>query len=123
MRVNVLPNLIEPEIRGYVAMKKLLGLVLGLTMLTFMPSVGIYKKFFGSYNAACKVVNCEPLYNKNIPKNFFEKLPLRRYFSVSLIKWPYPIVAKPKESKYAVFLNPSFVLILFFKIRYLLKLS
>jgi len=43
------------------------------TTNSFMPSVGIYKKFFGSYNAACEVINCEPLYNKNIPKNFFEQ--------------------------------------------------
>ncbi len=37
---NVLPNLIEPEIRGYVTMNKLLGLVLGMTMIALTPAIG-----------------------------------------------------------------------------------
>jgi hypothetical protein len=41
------------------------------TKNSFLPSVAIYRKLFGSYNAACKKIGCEPLYNKNIPKDFF----------------------------------------------------
>jgi hypothetical protein len=41
------------------------------TKNSFMPSVSIYKELFGSYNAACEAIGCEPLYNKNLPKGFF----------------------------------------------------
>jgi hypothetical protein len=43
------------------------------TTNSFMPSLPIYRKLFGSYNAACASVGCEPLYNKNLPKGFFKK--------------------------------------------------
>ena len=42
------------------------------TKNSFLPSVAIYKEIFGSYNAACEAIGCEPLYNKNLPKNFFD---------------------------------------------------
>lgn len=35
-----------------------------------MPSLNIYKKYFTSYTAACKLLNIEPLFNKNIPTAF-----------------------------------------------------
>ncbi len=41
------------------------------TKNSFLPSIAIYRKLFGSYNAACEKIGCDPLYNKNIPKNFF----------------------------------------------------
>ena len=37
-----------------------------------LPSIDIYKKYFGSYNAACKEINYEPLFNKNIINDFFD---------------------------------------------------
>jgi len=41
------------------------------TKNSFLPSIDIYKDIFGSYNAACQSIDCEPLYNKNLPKDFF----------------------------------------------------
>jgi hypothetical protein len=35
-----------------------------------LPSLNIYKKHFGSYTNACKILNIEPLYNKNLPEAF-----------------------------------------------------
>lgn len=35
-----------------------------------LPSINIYKKYFGSYNSACQAIGLEPLFNKNIPKDF-----------------------------------------------------
>ncbi len=35
-----------------------------------MPSLNIYKKHFNSYTSACKLLNIEPLYNKNLPEAF-----------------------------------------------------
>ena len=35
-----------------------------------MPSLNIYKKYFASYTAACKLLNIEPLFNKNLPEVF-----------------------------------------------------
>ena len=43
------------------------------TKNSFLPSVSIYKKFFGSYNAVCQEIGCEPLFDKNLPKDFFTK--------------------------------------------------
>jgi hypothetical protein len=43
------------------------------TTNSFMPSLSIYRKLFGSYNAACASAGCEPLYDKNLPKDFFTK--------------------------------------------------
>ena len=45
-----------------------------------MPSLNIYKKYFNSYTAACKLLNIEPLFNKNLPEVFkstdVSKLPI-----------------------------------------------
>lgn len=41
------------------------------TKNSFLPSLSIYRKLWGSYNAACEEIGCEPLYNKNLPRNFF----------------------------------------------------
>lgn len=47
------------------------------TKNSFLPSIKLCKEIFGSYNAACEAIGCEPLYNKNIPKNFFsDPIPL-----------------------------------------------
>lgn len=35
-----------------------------------MPSLNIFKKYFTSYTAACKLLNIEPLFNKNLPEVF-----------------------------------------------------
>ena len=35
-----------------------------------MPSLNIYKKHFNSYTSACKLLNIEPLINKNLPETF-----------------------------------------------------
>lgn len=35
-----------------------------------MPSLDIYKKYFNSYTNACRLLNIEPLFNKNIPAEF-----------------------------------------------------
>ncbi len=43
------------------------------TANSFIPSIEIYRKLFGSYNAACAEIGCEPLYNKNLSKDFFTK--------------------------------------------------
>jgi DNA excision repair protein ERCC-4 len=37
-----------------------------------LPSIDTFKKLFKSYNAACRTIGCEPLYNKNIPSDFFD---------------------------------------------------
>lgn len=36
-----------------------------------LPSVDTYKKYFGSYTAACDKCGVEPLLNKNMPKEFY----------------------------------------------------
>jgi len=36
-----------------------------------MPPINIYKKYFNSYNEACKQINIEPLFNKGLPKDFY----------------------------------------------------
>ena len=41
------------------------------TKNSFLPSLAVYRKLWGSYNAACQEINCEPLYNKNLPRDFF----------------------------------------------------
>jgi len=35
-----------------------------------LPPIDIIKKHFGSYSSFCKLLNKEPLYNKNIPSDF-----------------------------------------------------
>jgi len=35
-----------------------------------MPSLNIYKKYFSSYTSACKLLNIQPLFNKNLPEDF-----------------------------------------------------
>ncbi|MGA0317668.1 MAG: ERCC4 domain-containing protein [Flavobacteriaceae bacterium] len=37
-----------------------------------MPSIDIYKKYFGSYTEVCKRCGVEPLFSKNLPKDFFD---------------------------------------------------
>jgi hypothetical protein len=37
-----------------------------------LPSIDMYKYFFGSYTDACEKINCKPLYPNPIPKNFFK---------------------------------------------------
>lgn len=37
-----------------------------------LPSVDIYKKYFGSYTAACEKCGVKPLLGKNLPKGFFD---------------------------------------------------
>ena len=41
------------------------------TKNSFMPPIELYREIFGSYNAVCEKIGCEPLYNKNLPKDFF----------------------------------------------------
>jgi hypothetical protein len=41
--------------------------------LNKLPSIDLFKKFFGSYSKACQEINVEPLYDRNIPRNFFDK--------------------------------------------------
>lgn len=38
-----------------------------------LPNLNIYKKHFNSYTNACKLLNIEPLFNKNMPSDFFIK--------------------------------------------------
>ena len=42
------------------------------TVNSFMPPISVYRKLYGSYNSVCHTIGCEPLYNKNLPKSFFE---------------------------------------------------
>lgn len=37
-----------------------------------LPPISIYKKHFGSYTKACKSIGMEPLFNKSMPKEFFD---------------------------------------------------
>jgi hypothetical protein len=70
----VLPNLIESEIRGYVAMKKLLGLVLGMTMMALTPAIG---------NAAEMIkVNCSKFAGASNVSFLLEKLNKRQKIPV-----------------------------------------
>ena len=41
------------------------------TKNSFLPPLSVYKSIFGSYSAACEILGCEPLFDKNLPKNFF----------------------------------------------------
>lgn len=41
------------------------------TKNSFLPPIKLYREIFGSYNAACQAIGCEPLYNNNLPKDFF----------------------------------------------------
>lgn len=43
--------------------------------LNKLPSIDLFKKFFGSYSVACEELGIEPLYNKNLINNFFDKDP------------------------------------------------
>ena len=38
-----------------------------------LPPISIYKKYFSSYNGACKLIGKEPIFNKGLPKIFTEK--------------------------------------------------
>lgn len=69
----------DKEVKEYIA--KLLihrvqekGLDYGPTQLELitsgLPPIDIYKKHFGSYTEACKQCGIEPLFNKNLPKEF-----------------------------------------------------
>ena len=40
-----------------------------------LPSIDLYKKFFGSYSKACTELGYEPLYKKGISKDFFQDDP------------------------------------------------
>jgi hypothetical protein len=40
-----------------------------------LPSVDLYKEFFGSYSEACNILKIMPLLPKNIMANFFQKNP------------------------------------------------
>ena len=40
-----------------------------------MPSIDLYKKFFGSYSAACSELGYQPLYAKGINKEFLQDDP------------------------------------------------
>lgn len=40
-----------------------------------LPSIDLYKKFFGSYSAACKELGYKPLYSKGLSKDFFKEDP------------------------------------------------
>jgi hypothetical protein len=40
-------------------------------LLNNFPSINIYKRYFGSYNEACRRLQVEPIYNKAISKKFF----------------------------------------------------
>ena len=37
-----------------------------------LPSIDIYKKFFGSYSAVCQEIGSSPMFGKNLPKAFHE---------------------------------------------------
>jgi hypothetical protein len=72
--VNVLPNLIEPEIRGYVTVKKLLGLALGMAMIAFTPAVG---------NAAEMIeINCSKFAENSNVSFLLEKINKRQRIPV-----------------------------------------
>ncbi len=38
-----------------------------------LPTINMFKRFFGSYSNACNELNVEPLYNKGLVNNFFDK--------------------------------------------------
>jgi len=40
-----------------------------------LPSIDLYKRFFGSYNQACNILKIMPLLPKNIMANFFKQDP------------------------------------------------
>lgn len=44
-------------------------------LLNKLPTIDIYKKFFGSYSTACSELNIEPLYNKKLFSGFFNSYP------------------------------------------------
>ena len=52
--LNCAPNHIELELRE-------------------LPSMDIYKEIFGSYNSICEDLNINPMFDKNLPKHFFEE--------------------------------------------------
>lgn len=39
-----------------------------------LPSINVFKKFYGSYTAACEAVECQPLFNSRLPKDFADKV-------------------------------------------------
>jgi len=41
--------------------------------LNELPSIDLYKKFFGSYSKACEELKIMPLFGRNIMKDFFKK--------------------------------------------------
>jgi len=41
--------------------------------LNKLPSIDLFKRFFGSYSKACSEINIEPLYDKAIPSGFFKR--------------------------------------------------
>lgn len=51
------------------------GLEYGPTELELLtsglPSIEVYKKYFGSYTAVCELCGVKPLLDKNLPKGFF----------------------------------------------------
>lgn len=53
-----------------------MGLAYGPTNLELissgLPSVDIYKKYFGSYTEACRKCGVSPLLNKKMPKSFYD---------------------------------------------------
>jgi len=42
-------------------------------LLNKLPSIDLYKKYFGSYSAACEELKIKPLFNKNIMASFFQE--------------------------------------------------
>jgi hypothetical protein len=39
----------------------------------FLPDIDVFRKIFGSYNAAAKKIGLRPLYSKKLPRDFFTK--------------------------------------------------
>ena len=38
-----------------------------------LPGIDVYKNFFGSYGEICKDLEIDPMFNKSLPKKFFEE--------------------------------------------------
>jgi hypothetical protein len=62
-----------------------------------LPSIDLYKRFFGTYSRACKELNIKPLFYKNITDDFFTDDP-----SISQIE----VVVDTREQKPLDFVNP-----------------
>ena len=63
-----------------------------------LPSIELYKRFFGSYSKACLTAGVKPLFYKNITEGFFQDDP-----SISQVE----VVVDTREQKPLDFVNPK----------------